>query len=732
MRRRTRWFGAVPLSLAAALMATGCSRSTETKAMQDRADRYVKDGRYSGAAIVYDSILARDKDNAVALEKAGLLHYRLGQLSRAYTRLLTAERLNPRSAPVRLALGKIALVRGKREEARQEAATVLRAEPNNADALLLFGASVVDPADVDDAIQRIEKTTFDPAKRASSRFVLANLYQQKHDSSSAARAIREATAQDTSWFVRAAASHLLVGSAGSLAPAIPGNGATSSPSGSATDSERAADAYLLMGRRDLAEATLRELTSRDSSNMPARRLLTELAIADTNFADATKYLDPLLRHDSTDADTRILRIKLQLANGNAREALTESKAVLATFPWLTPARIEVARARLQQDSLSLARSEFETVTREAPNYPSAVLELAGSYIRDGNAGEAVDILNKLIAVDPSSVETHALLGWAYRANGEPSRATTAFREIPKVSPSSAQGPYWIGIGLSAEGRYDDAKAQFEEALKRSPDYPEALAQLAQVDFSQKRPGEAVDRVKKQLQIVPNDWQLWNILGLVSEQARQDDNARDAYLTAIRLNSRVIEPRSHLASLELRSGRSEDAVNALRDILKLDPKNLPALTLLGGELDRQGMVAGARDAYERILQLDPRRADAANNLAVLLSRSGHDDARAIELAELARSIDPKDPHIADTLGWLLCRSASVDRARAPQLYARAAALLAFSASQIPQNPVIQFHLGVASQKTGDLAGARQAFGRALKSTASFPEREEAERALATLK
>jgi len=730
MTQRARWLGPVMWWVAAALIVAGCSHSAETSAMLDRADRYVREGKYSDARIAYDSILAADRDNATALEKAGLLHYQLGQLSSAYSRLLTAERLNPKSAPVRLGLGRIALIRGKRDEARQEAATVLQADPQNADALLLFAAAAEDPADVDEAIRRIEKSPADFPKRASSRFVLASLYRRKHDSSSANRIIRDVTGQDTSWLVRTALA--LLSSAPSSSGVRVSNGKTLSPTGSPADLERLVNLELLMNRRDLAEVALRELASRDSSYMPAWRQLSELTLADTNFTEAAKYLDPLLRHDSTDADTRLLRTMLQRANGNAAGALSESRAVLAAHPWLTPARIELARAWLQQDSLAQAQSQFETVTREAPNYPSAVLELAGSYIRAGNASAAVDILNKLAAVDPNSVATYALLGWAYRANGEPSQASRAFREISRVAPKSAEGPYWIGVGLTAEGRYDDAKAQLEEALKRSPDYAEALAQLAQVDFSQQHPGEAIDRVKKQLQIVPNRWQLWNILGLVSEQAHQDESAREAYLTAIRLDSQVIEPRSHLASLDLRVGHSDEAVNALHDILKVDPKNLPALTLLGSELDRRGVVAGARDAYERILQIDPRRADVANNLAVLLSHTGQDDGRAIQLAELALSIDPKNPHIADTLGWLLCRSTSTDQAKAAPVYVRAASLLAFSASQIPENPVIQFHLGVASQKSGDLEGARRAFGRALKSTADFPEREEAQRALATLK
>jgi Flp pilus assembly protein TadD len=90
--------------------------------------------------------------------------------------------------------------------------------------------------------------------------------------------------------------------------------------------------------------------------------------------------------------------------------------------------------------------------------------------------------------------------------------------------------------------------------------------------------------------------------------------------------------------------------------------------------------------------------------------------------MAKAASPADPRISDTLGWILYKRGD---------YKRAVGLFAEAAAKMPDEPTVEYHLGVARLKAGDAAGARDALTRALNSRSSFPEREAAQKALASL-
>src|SRR5262249_53949223 len=126
-----------------------------------------------------------------------------------------------------------------------------------------------------------------------------------------------------------------------------------------------------------------------------------------------------------------------------------------------------------------------------------------------------------------------------------------------------------------------------------------------------------------------------------------------------------------------------------------------------------------EAYERVLAANPRFAPAANNLAYLLDQTGGDKERALQLAQTAKEAAPDDPHISDTLGWILHQRA---------VHQRAVALLQEAASKLPENAVVRYHLGMAQLGAGNKGAAKRELQEALKLQPSFSGAEEARRAL----
>ena len=86
------------------------------------------------------------------------------------------------------------------------------------------------------------------------------------------------------------------------------------------------------------------------------------------------------------------------------------------------------------------------------------------------------------------------------------------------------------------------------------------------------------------------------------------------------------------------------------------------------------------------------------------------------------MQPSDAAIADTLGWILYKRAD---------YQQALILLRESAQNLPDNPEIQFHLGMANYMMGQMDDARTAFRQAVAAPADFSGKEEARQRLSSL-
>ena len=67
-----------------------------------------------------------------------------------------------------------------------------------------------------------------------------------------------------------------------------------------------------------------------------------------------------------------------------------------------------------------------------------------------------------------------------------------------------------------------------------------------------------------------------------------------------------------------------------------------------------------------------------------------------------------------------------------MYQRALALLLDSAAKLPDNPQVQYHLGVVYAQLGDQANAGKALNVAIGSPADFQGKDEARKTLAALK
>src|SRR5262249_8230772 len=183
-----------------------------------------------------------------------------------------------------------------------------------------------------------------------------------------------------------------------------------------------------------------------------------------------------------------------------------------------------------------------------------------------------------------------------------------------------------------------------------------------------------------------------------------------------LDPRLPGPYLRLGLLYAVSGNPDRGLARVNEALKAKPDNLGALMLSGAIYEQKGDVQKAQAAYEKALAINPRFAPAANNLAYLYTEQGASSTkdRALALAQMAKEVDPDDPHVSDTLGWILYKRG---------VYGQALSLLQEAASKLPDSPAIQYHLGMTAAKTGDRQLAKKVLAQAVDAQGSFPWKED---------
>jgi tetratricopeptide (TPR) repeat protein len=247
-----------------------------------------------------------------------------------------------------------------------------------------------------------------------------------------------------------------------------------------------------------------------------------------------------------------------------------------------------------------------------------------------------------------------------------------------------------------------------------------------LDLAAKQYATAIERVQKFIEKDPKQAQALALRAKIYLAQRDFTHAEPDLLKAIELDPKLEPAYLLLAQLYVASNRQEEAIAKLTAFVENNKsaQAAPALMQLAMLNEQLKNFAAARDAYEKLLTVAPNSPLALNNLAVLYSEHFAELDKAYDLAKRANEAAPNEPHLADTLGWILFKKGD---------YGNALRLLQESAGKLPDNPAIQFHVGMAHYMLGEEEPARIALQKAADSTADFPgkDKDEARQRLALL-
>jgi len=173
---------------------------------------------------------------------------------------------------------------------------------------------------------------------------------------------------------------------------------------------------------------------------------------------------------------------------------------------------------------------------------------------------------------------------------------------------------------------------------------------------------------------------------------------------------------------LRTGDRVGARGLLEQATELAP-NAVSLHLLAAELAASaGQPELAAERYKRVIALQPSNVTALNNLAYDIAVREKKPADALPMARKALSLAPKEPLIADTVGWIEYLVGNT---------AEAARLLAQVARALPRNAEVRLHNAMALAAQGARAAASTELAEAIKLDQTLEKRPDVQELRARL-
>jgi Flp pilus assembly protein TadD len=132
--------------------------------------------------------------------------------------------------------------------------------------------------------------------------------------------------------------------------------------------------------------------------------------------------------------------------------------------------LDQARRYHQAGKIEEAETLYREILRAQPDHPEVMGLLGLAVCQLGRPGEAIEWIERAIALEPGRASFHCNLGMALAAAGRQPEAVAAHRRAIKLFPKFAEAWVNLGSAYAAMGEWELAREALEQALEARPGF----------------------------------------------------------------------------------------------------------------------------------------------------------------------------------------------------------------------------------------------------------------------
>jgi tetratricopeptide (TPR) repeat protein len=431
----------------------------------------------------------------------------------------------------------------------------------------------------------------------------------------------------------------------------------------------------------------------------ANRALGEALALAGRGKEAVPYLQQALKLDPSLAQAEALLGMIDLQGGDAKSARERFQHVLKRQPFQRAALLGRSLLDYYAGEFTSAAEGFDQLIRGGLKDTAVHNLLTVSQFQRGRRADALTAAEAGWKLSPDDRLAGYLAVSAQRWNGQTNAARATLERCFKLDAAFAPFHHAAALLAADQGRFDRALEHVREGLKHEADNPLLRPFEAELLRKLKRYDEALAAAAKLQAEFPNDETSWSTEGNTRLDQRSFPAARAAYRKALEIAPKDRALQQRLLDTYVLAGRVGEAAPDMERLLERDPANQALRFTCARLRAERGEKAQAERHYREIIKADPRAVPALNNLATLLADDPARTEDARRFAEQAFAADGDNPLVRDTLAVIYLQT------RRPH---DALQLLQAARLKAPDHAEILLHLTQAQWEAGRQADARQSW------------------------
>ena len=655
-------------------------KPSETNALYRSGLIYLQQRNLDKADALADGMIKDFPKRSDGYRLKGLVQYNRRQYAEAGASLQKAASIAP-TLETYYYLGLSAYSRGEFENALSHFRKILDNSPNARQARLMTATVLMAQKRTDDAISELVKLTKENEQDAEAFSLLGSAYMAKGMFDEGMQALNTSIRINP----KSTDTHIKKGSY-----------------------------YLSIGKTGEGESEFLAAVHNAPDKLSNRLLLASTYIRSKKLQKAFDVLKAGLSNSKADAPLYSGMATVMFLQNKQSEGISylqKAKEVEKTF---VPAYQRLATYYVMTGKNDLAIQEYKTLLSHVPDNLQVMLQLAALLEIAGKDADAQSQYKQA----KSSKKALAFIAEAQylTRKKQPDTALSVLTEAQRLEPKNAAIFEQKAQVLAGQKKFKDVLKVADELAPVNADA--AIALKVNAYMALKQSDKALEQARKVIEKYPRSSRGYELLATIYEYDRKYPEAINEVKKALQINPSDLKVRLYLGNLQAASKDNTAAFATYAEILK-SKQYAPAIFAQGALLQQTGKTKEAIERYRACIAIAEDYVPVLNNLSYLYAEGYGSKQEALNLALRAFRLASGNPGVLDTLGYALLANGKYDDAR--KVLEKATAML-------PDQPSMQYHLALAYKQTGNRQGAVTALNKALQAKV-FPEADAARKLLA---